>query len=284
MGRHSLRPDIRGALLALLGVLVIGGATVLDAQGRGFGGRRRAPTFKPSEAARQTGFMFCRLRYTSVRREWLGHGWDTDYPDSDHNFMLRLSQLTRTGITETTSGDPFYAVVDITDPELLDCPFVFMSDVGTLRFEDHEVDPLREYLLKGGFLWVDDFWGDAAWEQWSRQIARVLPPETYPIRDVPRDHLMRQTLYRIEDLPQIPSIQFWRRSGRTQTSERGPESEVPHLRAIFGPDDRAMVVMTHNTDIADGWEREGEDDEFFFHFSPEAYALGINIVVYALTY
>ena len=131
---------------------------------------------------------------------------------------------------------------------------------------------------------MDDFWGDWAWSSWAHEIEKVLPRSEYPIIDIPPGHLIFSALYNVHDVPQIPSIQFWRRSGRRGTSERGSESAVPHLRGIRDEVGRIMVLMTHNTDIADGWEREGEDDQFFFEFSPKAYALGINIILYALTH
>jgi hypothetical protein len=96
--------------------------------------------------------------------------------------------------------------------------------------------------------------------------------------------MIMQALYRVPEVPQVPSIQFWRRSGRSETSEQGSASATPHLRAIFDDEGRPLVIMTHNTDIADGWEREGEDDEYFYSFSPDAYALGINIILYVLSH
>ncbi len=249
-----------------------------------FGGqfrRARAPVYAPSEAP-HPAFTFCRVAYRSVRREWLGQGWVTDYPDSDHNFTLRFSELTTAPVSRWDDDSIFHAVVSLTDDELFRCPFVFMSDVGSAGLTSAETKRLREYLLRGGFVWADDFWGNAAWSYWSAELSRVLPE--YSIVDVPLDHPMLRTLYDVPELPQVPSIQFWRRSGRAETSERGIESAVPHLRAIFDKDGRMLVVMTHNTDIADGWEREGEDDEFFYNFSPAAYGVGINIVLYALTH
>jgi hypothetical protein len=90
-------------------------------------------------------------------------------------------------------------------------------------------------------------------------------------------------LYPIESIPQIPSIQWWRRSGRYTTSERGAESATPHLRGISDSEGRLLVLMSHNTDIADGWERENEDFEFFKSFSFPAYAVGINVGLYSMT-
>jgi hypothetical protein len=232
----------------------------------------------------ERAFTFCRVAYRQVRREPLGQGWRTDYPDGDRNLMLRLSQLTRTPIRQTQHGEPDHRIVQIMDDELFECPFIFMSDVGTIGIDPEEAERLRQYLEQGGFLWADDFWGSWAWETWTREIAKVLPPAEFPIFDIPTGHLLLSALYAVHEVPQIPSIQFWRRSGRSSTSERGPDSAEPHLRGIRDKKGRLIVVMTHNTDIADGWEREGEDDQFFFQFSPESYALGINIVLYALTH
>ena len=245
-------------------------------------GRRWAPIRKPSEATERGGFTFCRLQYNQVRREWLGTGWTTDYPDGDRNLPLRLSQLTKADIARNEYGDPFHAVVTLMEPHLYECPFLFASDVGTIGFTEVEAVRLRDYLLKGGFLWADDFWGDYAWGNWTRELKRVLPG--YAIVPVPPDHVVFHTLYTVDSVPQIPSIQYWRQSGRRGTSERGTESAVPTMHGIMDESGRLMVVITHNTDIADGWEREGEDDEFFYLFSPNAYAVGINVIIYMLTH
>jgi hypothetical protein len=102
--------------------------------------------------------------------------------------------------------------------------------------------------------------------------------------DIPSDHSIFQTFFTVREVPQVPSIQFWRRSGGVETSERGSESDEVHFRGIFDERGRLMVIMTHNTDIADGWEREGEDEEFFYRFSIRAYPLGVNIAIYAMTH
>ena len=223
------------------------------------------------------------MLYRSVVQEWRGQGWSTDYPDADLNFMRRFAELTKGAVATDSSGELDHVVVTLTDDRVFDYPFIFMSDVGTVGLSDDEVQRLRAYLLKGGFLYVDDFWGDRAWAQWVREIGKVLPPSQYPIVDLQPDHPLYHTLYDVKRVPQIPSIQFWRGSGGG-TSERGAESAVPHLRGIADPSGRLMVVITHNTDIADGWEREGEEYEFFYQFSPEAYALAVNIVLYAMTH
>ena len=276
---HVTRPAAR--LVVACGLLCIAGAFAAEPLA-GQWGRRWAPHRKPSEATEPGGFIFCRLQYRSVRREWLGQGWRTDFPDGDRNLPLRLSQLTKADITRNEWGDPFHAVVTLTEPGLYECPFLFASDVGTIGFTEVEAVRLRDYLLKGGFLWADDFWGDYAWHNWTRELERVLPG--YSVVPVPPDHVVFRTLYTVDSIPQIPSIQYWRQSGRAGTSERGSESAVPTMHGIMDESGRLMVIITHNTDIADGWEREGEEDEFFYRFSPNAYAVGINVVLYMLTH
>lgn len=278
----SLPPRVRRTLRLVAVVAVLAGAVTVVAQSprwnRSGWEARPVYTGMPKERG---GFIFCRLIYNSVRREPGGQGWSTDYPDGDGNFMTRLSQFTTTPISRWPDDEPGYVVVRATDPNLFQCPFLFASDVGTVGFQDEEVRRLREYLLKGGFLWADDFWGDRAWEEWERQIRRVLPE--YRIQDVAPDHRLLSTFYQVDAIPQIPSIQFWRGNGGG-TSERGHESADPHLRAIIDDSGRIMVLMSHNTDIADGWEREGEDYRFLDAFSPDAYALGINIAIWAMTH
>ncbi len=221
------------------------------------------------------------MQYRQVRREANGQGWSTDYPDADHNLPFRLSQLTTANVPYDERENVFHAVVTATDDGLYACPFVFASDVGTARFSEIEAVRLRDYLLKGGALWADDFWGDYAWRNWSIEMERVLPG--HRIEEIPMDHPIFHTLYTVDSIPQIPSIQHWRRSGM-RTSERGFESAVYRMYGIADESGRLMVIMTHNTDIADGWEREGEDDEFFFRFSPNAYAVGINVIMYFMTH
>lgn len=250
-----------------------------------YGRRRRTPPRYPDPRAPADGdFVFARVEYEKVRDEFLGQGWYTDYPTGDRNFMTRFDEFTAAQVSRTDSGYPNHVVVELFDEELFKYPFIFMSDVGTVRFDSIEVERLREYLLKGGFLWADDFWGWLAWDYWSHEIGRVLPPDEYPIFDIPPEHPIRQMLYDIAEIPQIPSIQWWRNWGRYTTSERGAESAIPHLRGISDKDGRLLVLMSHDTDIADGWERENDDFEFFDKFSFPAYAVGINVGVYVMSH
>ena len=267
-------------------VLLLCMATAAAAQ---FGGRFQGwgPRGYPAKFAKADdfgrGFNFCRGVYTSGRREAGGQGWSTDYPDAELNFSIRLSEITKTRIARDNEGEADHVVVRLTDDLVYQCPYLHMEDVGTASFTEAEVIGLRNYLLKGGFVWVDDFWGTYAWNNWVSQLARVLTPSEYPIVDIPPDHAVLKTMFDVKQIPQIPSIQFWRTSGGG-ISERGSDSAVPRMRAVLDKHHNIMVLMTHNTDISDAWEREGEDARFFYSFSPDGYAVGINVVLYAMTH
>ena len=183
--------------------------------------------------------------------------------------MIRLSELTRTSVSFDGEREPTHYVVRLTDQALFECPLTMASDVGTVDLSVAEAEQLREYLLRGGFLWMDDFWGTAAWQQWTREIAKVLPPSEYSIEDVPISDPIFSSQFVVTEVPQITNIGFWRRSRGRETLERGTDSRDAHFHAIRDARGRIMVVMTHNTDIADSWEREGEDPGFFYQFSPD---------------
>jgi hypothetical protein len=251
-------------------------------RGGGYG-RNRFPPRYPTATSFDGGFNFCRLMYTSDRREAGGSGWSTDYWDADLNFSTRLGELTKTTISRQANGDPNHFTIRLSDPAMFQCPILSATDVGTAFFTDDEAKTLRAYLEKGGVLWVDDFWGPYAWDNWVENISKVLPPGEYPIRDIPLDHPIRRVLFEFKDLPQIPSINFWNQSGGG-TSERGELSAEPHLRGITDQQGRFMVIMTHNTDISDAWEREAADPRFFFSFSPQGYAVGLDVFLYAMTH
>jgi hypothetical protein len=250
--------------------------------GRGGWGEHGVPPKFAKDVDFDGTFHFCRLMYTQVRPQERGMGWGTDYPDAEINFSIRLGELTKTRVGQD-GDEPNHLVVRPTDQALFQCPFVMASDPGSAGFSDADAAGLREYLLKGGFLWADDFWGDDAFEDFANEIGKVLPRGQYPIKDIPPEHPIYRMLFPLAKIPQVPSIQFWRQSGG-ETSEIGQYSAVAHMAAIVDGHDRIMVLMTHNTDIADSWEREGDDPQFFFNFSPNGYAVGLNSVLYAMSH
>jgi hypothetical protein len=273
-----MRPVITAGLVALTLAAGVSAQDYLQFQRR----FQRAPAFPTAESF-DGSFNFCRLFYRSVRSEYGGQGWRTDYPAADANFMIRLAELTKTRVSQDPDGEPNHLVVSADSPELFECPFVTIEDAGTARFDDAEVAGLRAYLLKGGFLWSDDFWGPQALESFEIELAHVLPEREYKVVDITSDHPIFRMMFEFDKIPQIPSINHWRRTGG-ETSERGYLSEQVNLRGIVDARGRLMVLMTHNTDIADAWEREAEDPRFFYLFSPNGYAVGINIFLYTVSH
>jgi hypothetical protein len=226
--------------VAVAMVVSAGYASAQFGRGRGDSNMpaRYAPAVMPDR-----NFVVCRLMYTQVRREPSGGGWRTDYPYGEINLTTRLSELTRTPVSRSSERRPNHWVVRATDDELFQCPFVMASDVGTLEFNDEEVARLRTYLLKGGFLWVDDFWGSYAWENWTIELAKILPPPDFAVEDVAMDDPIFNAQFIVTKVPQITNIGFWRGSRGQETSERGPDSEVPHFRAVRDERGRIMVVI-----------------------------------------
>jgi hypothetical protein len=244
------------------------------------GGMRGLPIATPESY--DGAYNFCRLAFRGIQGGD-GGGWLTDYPDADLNLSTRLGELTKTPISvDRRTGEPNHLIVQITAPELSRCPILMAYEVGNFFIDDDEAAVLRAHLLKGGLLWVDDFWGEYAWTLWENQIRKVFPSGTYPIEDVPLDHPIFHQVRPVQGVPQIPSINYWLGSGG-DTSERR-DSRVPHVRAITDERGRIMVLMTHNTDFGDSWEREGLSHQYFLTFSVPGYAFGINVLIYAMTH
>jgi hypothetical protein len=272
----------RLSVVAVVGFLLVTSAT---AGQRGTARRGRGAFGPPATFATPAdfdgGFQFCRIVFRTDRNGD-GNGWNVDWPRADENLSIRLSELTRVPVSMDGENEPRHLLVRLTDAELSHCPFVMMTEPGGAFFDDPEAAGLRNYLLKGGFLWADDFWGEYAWAFWEAQLRKVLPSASYPIIDVPLDHPIFHEMMRVDRIPQIPAIDFW--EGSRSTSERGADSAVPHVRAINDAHGRVMVLMTHNTDFGDAFEREGDDHAYFERFSVPGYAFGVNTVLYAMTH
>jgi hypothetical protein len=274
---------VRGSLflVALLAGLAL--AARAEAQfgqfgfGRGFVNARKA---KPDDFDGR--FNFCRVAFAADFRGD-GANWSVDYPRADINLSIRLSELTKASVAKDPAGNPKHLLVELTDPELFSCPFIMMTEVGSASFSAEEATQLRLYLDKGGFLWADDFWGNYAWEWWVGQLRKALPADKYPIVDLPPDHPLYHTLFDVATTPQIPSIGYWAQSNGG-TSERGAESATVHTRAVLDEHGRIMVLMTHNSDFGDSFEREGDDPQYFYTMSVPGYAFGINALLYSFTH
>jgi hypothetical protein len=271
---RRLASSVAVALTVAVCVLVSTPFALAQFRGRGLEGQIAPAQFPDGD------FVVCRLVYTEVRR--YGVGWRTDYPLGERNLSIRLSELTRTRVSQR-GREPNHYLVRLTDDQLFSCPFLMAGDVGSMGISPADALRLREYLLKGGFLWTDDHWGSEEWSVWSRELAKVFDPGEYPIEEVTPADPIFQMQFVVKEMPQIPNIGYWRRSGG-DTSEQGADSAVPRFYVVRDHHGRIMLAMTHNTDIADAFEREADDPVFFARFSPGGYALGINVVLYALTH
>jgi hypothetical protein len=268
-------------LVVTLAVAALLTASIVFAQR---GGRFRGGSERPAQFATlkdfDGGFQFCRLVFRESPNGD-GAGWNVDWPRADINLSTRLSELTRTPVS--MDGEfPATLLLNPGMPEISHCPFIMMTEPGAAFFTPEEATNLRNYLLRGGFLWADDFWGQYAWDWFENQIHQVLPSSTYPIVDLPRDHIIFHQAFDAEKVPQIPGIGYW--DGVDRTWERSPRDNVAHFRAINDDHGRVMVLFTHDTDFGDSYERESENPEYFMKFSVPGYAFGINVLVYAMTH
>lgn len=269
---------MRGSLLR--GVLA---TTALAGLGLGasfIGESRQAASPGPAvasglSAAAQEGrpreFYFSRAAYGSGLGRYRGRSWDTDFPKADRQFLVVLDRLTNLDALE--SEHP----VRLDDPELRRFPFLYAVEVGYMSMSDAEVEGLRDYLLAGGFLVVDDFWGTREWQNFESEMRRVFPGR--PIRDLSLDHDIFHVFYDIEELLQVPAIGQGRRGGPTW--ER--DGYVPAVRGIFDDEGRLMVVINWNTDLGDAWEW-AENPHYPLKFSTFAYQMGVNFIVYAMSH
>ncbi|HUG18877.1 MAG TPA: DUF4159 domain-containing protein [Planctomycetaceae bacterium] len=246
---------------------------------RGRGRMRVDPTNIPKndweidETFEHDAFRFARVRYSSRYDRGWGGKWAVDFPDSDLNLPYRLKQLTSMEV------HPQSVIVELTDPNLGDYPFLYIVEPGDMFLMEEEVEGLRRYLLNGGFLMVDDFWGEDEWYTFYEQIKRVFPdrePEELPL-----EHEIFHIVYDLKEKPMIVSIGHWGRGHRTERYD----AQEAHYKGIFDDKGRMMVIICHNTDLGDGWEEEGVDPGYFKECSERfAYPMGINIITYAMTH
>jgi hypothetical protein len=213
-------------------------------------------------------------------------GWWVDFPDADLNLSYRLQQMTSMKV------DPNGRVLKFTNPDLHHYPFLFMEHPGYMQLRDAEIAGLRKYLLTGGVVLVIDFWNQMEWDGFAGQMKRVLPERDWVEFDT--DHPLFNCVFDLR-VPmqslQVPTMQFWLRDRDPNDPsaplqlDRGEGSEKMSVRALLDDKERIMVLAIHNSDISDGWEREGEDSEYFRVFSERVcYPLGINLIFYLMTH
>ena len=272
-----------------LTALLIGGLVLAQRDRGGFDadpfdddGRKGVPDWQVKDHMPDDVFTFVRIKYDSEGgwgRRRRGGNWRTDYPDSDLNFSYRLQELTSMEV------NPDGLVLELTEPELFDYPFIYMIEPGRMWLSDAEIKALRKYLLNGGFLMVDDFWGYDEWDHFERVFKYVFPEREF--EELELEHPIFHCVFDLQEKPQVPALQN-ALDGRDAgiTWEWGKDgAEKVSYKQMKDDKGRMMCVVCFNTDLGDGWEREGESRWYFKEFSEKkAYPMGVNIVFYALTH
>jgi len=225
-------------------------------------------------------FTFARIKYTVNGKYGYGHTlerWLIDSPDSDLNLSYRLQQMTSIKV------NPDGIFFELTDKELFNYPFIYIVEPGRLTFNEEEAAVLRRYLLNGGFLMVDDFWGEWEWHNFQQELKLVFPDrESKPL---PFEHPIFHCVFDLASKPQVPGLPHAIKNQGTDITWERPDAKEVDYRAIYDDKGRIMVMLCHNTDLGDGWEREGQNEYYFREFSEKkAFPLGINIIYYAMTH
>jgi hypothetical protein len=255
--------------------------------------RQGVPTWEVDPQFKGNLFTFVRINYYSTR---YSDSWQTDYPSSDLNISFRLPELT----TIQTNPNPIWLKLD--DPKLFKYPFIYMVEVATLEFQEEEVKALRKYLLNGGFLMVDDFWGEQAWESFHKQMQRVFP-DREPV-DLELSHPIFHTVFDMKEKPQVPGIEFWAKHQDDGITWEKPDAKEPHYWGYSDDKGRMVALICQNTDLGDGWSRElsvakllqniglkrgietdPANARYFHDFCEKlGYPMGVNIITYAMTH
>ncbi len=235
----------------------------------------REPGLAQARAEWGRDFYFTRAIYSGSRGWWGGRGrgtWSTDFPKADRQFLFILHRLlTMLDLHEWENP------VSLADPELRRFPFLYMLEVGYMNLSEAEIEGLRGYLEAGGFLVVDDFWGEEAWYNLEYHMSRILPDRR--IEPIPMDHPIFHQFYDIDEIKTVPSV---------NNAVRGRYEECwgpcpPTVSGIFNDRGELMVVINHNTDLGDAWEWS-ENPYYPIDRSTYAYELAINYIIYGLSH
>ena len=227
-------------------------------------------------------FYWSRLAYSTTagamggvgvwgsHRGFWGPSWSRDYPKADRQFLIAMHRLTR------IDGRPTEQVVTLDSNEIFNYPWIYAVQVQTWSFTDAQARRLREYLLKGGFLMVDDFHGTEDWENFMNGMRQVLPDR--PIEDLESGDEIFHTLYDVDDKMQIPGEQYvW--TGRTYEKD----GYQPKWRAIRDNKGRIMVAICHNMHLGDAWEW-ADDPNYPETFASMAFRVGLDYILYGMTH
>jgi len=235
---------------------------------------------RPTSAAQQSGasygeYTFVRTIYDSprARRGYYGGGtWTTDYPEADNNFIVGLREWAGTNLKIAPRPEQ----LEIMDDRIFDYPILYAVEPGFMELSTEQAARLREYLMRGGFFFVDDFWGEYEWQNVQEQFHKIVPE--YEIKDLPLSHPIFHSYLDVEEVVQVPNIY---NAQRGVTSEKG--GIVPHYMGIENKNGRMIAFISRNCDMGDAWEWIN-DPSYPVKYGLPAYKVGINVVIYAMSH
>ena len=224
--------------------------------------------------AMESEFYFARVAF-GVHGGRYGGGrdepWLRDWPEAEHHFMQGVRRLTRLDAANVNRQ------VNLTDDAIFDYPVIYAVKVGYWHLSDEEASRLREYLLRGGFLIVDDFHGPYEWAQFSESLQRVFPDR--PIVEIPSGDEIFHVLYDLDQRVQIPGSQaVWR-----GVTWEHPQGVPAHWRGVYDDNGRLLIAINFNMDLGDAWEH-ADDPWYPEPLTALAYRFGINYVIYSITH
>ncbi len=232
------------------------------------------PRFSDRDKEQTAGeFTFVRTIYNSDSYGRRSGSWAIDFPEADYHFIIGVRDWS--GTILNVAAEP--QQLAIMDDRLFQYPLIYFVEPGYLELSDEEAARLREYLERGGFLFLDDFWGEYEWENVVEQMKRVFPE--YANKDLPRDHTIFHCYFDIDEVVQVPGIGSW--LGRGVTHEKG--GYVAHYMGIANERGRIMVFVARNCDLGDAWEWI-DDPRYPLRYGLAAYKVGINVVIYAMSH
>jgi hypothetical protein len=202
-----------------------------------------------------------------------GGGWATDFPASDCKFMWGVERLTGVRVYDKSPH-----VVSALDPELLRYPYLYIVEPSRMYLTQEEADAIREYLLRGGFLHVDDFWGVQQRAVVEQEMAKIFPDR--PLEKLDLKHDVFHTFFDVDRVMQIPNVNNGCNGGRTW--EQASETE-PMIFGISDDTGRLMTLITYNSDLGDAWEWMDQPC-YPEMYSGQAYRMGINFIIYAMSH